>query len=153
MKLTLAIITVGLIIASCNQSTQSTESGSQLPITGTWKLLTGSTIEGGDTVYTDYTSGKSAIKMINQTHFAFFVHDLAKGTDSTVAYSSGSGRYKLSGNTYKEHLEYCTYREWEDHDFEFTVTIKDDTLVQTGVEQVAELGINRINTETYVRLN
>jgi hypothetical protein len=122
-------------------------------ITGTWKLLSGTLIEKGDTTVTDYTKDKSFIKIINNTHFAFFMHDLNKGKDSaTAAYSSGGGTYILKDSTYTEHLEYCTAREWESNDFTFTVTIKNDTLVQQGIEKIESEGINRMNIEKYIRL-
>lgn len=124
-----------------------------LMISGTWKLLTGTLIEKGDTVVTDYTQNKSFLKIINDSHFAFFMHDLNKGKDSaTAAYSSGGGSYTLKDSTYTEHLEYCSAREWESNDFTFTVTINNDTLIQKGIEKIESEGINRMNIEKYIRL-
>jgi hypothetical protein len=53
---------------------------------------------------------------------------------------------------YTEHLEYCSDKEWEGNDFKFTVTIKNDTLIQSGIEKVEEAGVNRLNMEKYVRV-
>lgn len=53
----------------------------------------------------------------------------------TTDFSAGGGRYELNGDKYTEHLEYCSAKEWESHDFHFTVTIKGDTLIQQGVEK------------------
>lgn len=125
---------------------------SVLPIAGTWKLITGTLIEKSDTVVTDYTKNISFIKIINDTHFAFLQHDLNKGKDSLAAFGSGGGSYSLIDSSYTEHLEYCSDREWEGNDFTFTVTIKNDTLIQSGIEKVESEGINRINIEKYVRL-
>jgi len=133
---------------SCNEKSQSNPK--TISIKGTWKLLTGTLIEKGDTTITDYTKDKSFIKIINDTHFAFLQHDLRK--DSTSGFSAGGGRYTLTGNNYTEHLEYCNAKEWEGHDFAFTVTINGDTLIQTGVEKIEAEGINRINTEKYIRV-
>ena len=133
---------------SCNEKSQSNPE--TISIKGTWKLLTGTLIEKGDTTITDYTKDKSFIKIINDTHFAFLQHDLRK--DSTSGFSAGGGRYTLTGNNYTEHLEYCNAKEWEGHDFAFTVTINGDTLIQTGVEKIEAEGINRINTEKYIRV-
>ena len=81
------------------------------------------------------------------------MHDLSKGKDSSSAtFSAGGGTYSLTGNKYTEHLEYCNAREWEGHDFSFTITISGDTLIQSGVEKIEAQGINRINTEKYVRV-
>ena len=121
-------------------------------IIGTWKLITGTLIEKGDTVSTDYTKNISFIKMLNDTHFAFLNHDLNKGKDSVAVFVSGGGRYSLTDSTYIEHLEYYSAREWEGNDFTFTIIIKDDTLVQSGIEKVESAGINRINIEKYIRV-
>lgn len=56
---------------------------------GTWKLMTGTLIENGDTTVTDYTKNKSFIKIINGTHFAFLEHDLSKGKDSAADFVAG----------------------------------------------------------------
>jgi len=125
---------------------------STVPLQGTWKLLQGIVIDKGDTVVTDYTKNISFIKIINDTHFAFLQHDLNKGKDSNAVFASGGGRYSLKDSLYTEHLEYCSDRNWEGNDFNFTVTIKNDTLTQSGIEKVEGTGINRMNIEKYIRL-
>jgi predicted small secreted protein len=148
----LLFATLVLGIYSCKQKTPSTTiSQVDMPIQGTWKLLKGTLIEKGDTTITDYTKDISFIKIINESHFAFFSHDLNKGKDSLAVYSSGGGKYTLKEDAYTEYLEYCTAREWEQNEFKFKLTLKNDTLTQTGVEVVESAGVNRINTEVYVR--
>ena len=100
---------------------------------------------------TDYMKNISFIKIINATHFAFLQHDLKKGQDSNAVYVSGGGRYSLNDSLYTEHLEYCSARNWEGNDFKFTISIKADTLIQTGIEKVESEGINRVNIEKYIR--
>ena len=95
---------------------------------------------------------RSFIKVINQTHFAFLNHDTNKGKDSLAVFGAGGGRYTLHGNSYKEHLEYCSDRSWEGHQFTFIIQITGDTLVQSGVEKIESEGINRTNIERYVRV-
>ena len=51
-------------VLGCNSKQASTEK-IKLPILGTWKLLSGTLIERGDTVMTDYTKAVSFIKIIN----------------------------------------------------------------------------------------
>jgi len=139
------------VFASCATNTPE-QPATANKLEGTWKLLSGTTIEKNDTTVTDYTKDKPFIKVINATHFAFMTHDLNHGKDSATAlYSSGGGRYELHDSSYTEHLEYCSAREWEGHDFTFTVTINNDTLVQQGIEKIDSIGINRINIEKYVR--
>ena len=138
-----------MIIAACTESQKrDSQIADEVSLKGTWKLLTGTLIEKGDTVVTDYTIDKSFIKIINDSHFAFLSHTLRK---DTTDFSAGGGSYTLTGNNYTEHLEYCNAKEWEGHDFLFTVTITGDTLVQTGVEKIEAQGIDRVNTEKYIR--
>lgn len=125
----------------------------QIPIEGTWKLLTGTLIENGDTSITDYTKSVSFIKIINKTHFSFLKHDLNKGKDATASFDAGGGTYQLMDSVYTENLEYCNARDWEGNSFKFQVSIHNDTLIQTGVEKIEKSGINRLNIEKYLRLH
>lgn len=153
MKSFIAFLFFPMFVVSCSQQTAEIKPTPESnPLTGTWKLLSGTLIEKGDTTVTDYTKNSSFIKIINDTHFAFLLHDLNKGADTTKAFSAGGGTYSLADSTYTEHLEYCSDRNWEGHDFPFTITIQHDTLVQRGVEKIESAGINRINIEKYVRL-
>ena len=153
-------VIVMIFLAACQDETATatkTDTLSGTPVkdpalTGTWKLISGTLIEKGDTTTTDYTSGKSFIKIINNTHFAFLLNDLKQGKDSAALYSSGGGTYTLVDSTYTEHLEYCSDRNWEGHDFPFTITISNDTLTQQGREKIEARGIDRLNIERYVRV-
>lgn len=121
-------------------------------IQGTWQLISGTLVEKGDTTVTDYTKNIYFIKIINSTHFAFLQHDLKKGQDSSAVFIAGGGRYSLSDSLYTEHLEYCSARNWEGNDFNFTISIKSDTLIITGVEKVESAGVNRLNIEKYIKV-
>jgi hypothetical protein len=152
MKKHYVLFAIVTLIGSCSEKAKN-DAEISATIEGTWKLLTGTIIEKGDTTITDYTKNKSFIKVINNSHFAFLLHDLGKGKDSlSAAFSAGGGSYSLTGNNYTEHLEYCNAREWEGHDFSFTITISGDTLIQSGVEKIEAQGIDRINTEKYIRV-
>ncbi len=146
MKMLTGIILFSFILISCENQK------STLPIAGTWQLISGTLIEKNDTTVTDYTKNKRFIKIINNSHFAFLGHDLNKGKDSTAFFSSGGGTYSLDGNTYTEHLEFCSDRVWEHNSFPFTISMNNDTLVQRGIEKVDSAGINRLNIEKYVRV-
>lgn len=153
MKTVFAFLFIVILIASCQPVTNNASATNKLPIEGTWKLLTGTLIEKNDTTITDYTKGQSFIKIINNDHFAFLLHDLTKGKDSANAtFSAGGGAYTLQDSNYTEHLEYCNDRQWEGNDFSFTITINSDTLVQKGIEKIDSIGVNRLNIEKYVRL-
>lgn len=141
-----------IMIACTDQPQNAAPEKPAPPLQGTWKLVSGTTIEKTDTTVTDYTTGKSFIKVINDTHFAFMGHDLDKGKNSTPFYSSGGGKYELHDSAYTEHLEYCNDRQWEGNDFNFTITIQNDTLIQQGIEKIDSIGVNRINIEKYARM-
>jgi len=148
------VLLLVLLFAACNAKTAGENAiATTLPIQGTWQLISGTTIEKGDTAITDYTQKLSFIKIINDSHFAFLKHDLNKGKDTASAsFGAGGGSYILKDSSYTEHLEYCNDRQWENNDFTFTVIIKNDTLIQSGIEKVESEGINRINIEKYVRV-
>lgn len=153
MKKVLFALFMSLVLVSCmEQPPKENSEVAGLPVQGTWKLLSGTLIEKGDTVVTDYTKTSSFIKIINETHFAFLKHDLNKGKDSSASFGAGGGSYTLTGDQYTEHLEYCNDRAWEGHDFTFTLTIANDTLVQSGVEKIEAEGIERYNIEKYIRV-
>lgn len=151
MKITTAFTIICTILISCGTGNGDIHVKPANPITGTWKLLTGTLIEKGKTSITDYTKNMSFIKIINDTHFAFLQHDLNKGKDSAV-FVAGGGTYSLKDSSYTEHLEYCSARNWEGNDFPFTFSIKDDTLTISGIEKVEKEGVNRTNIEKYVKL-
>jgi len=152
MKKTAGPILIAAILVSCTSTTTS-----EIPVKppsaleGTWQLFSATLIEKEDTVHTDFTKGQRMIKIINPTHFAFLRHDLNKGKDTAI-YSSGGGSYSLKDDQYTERLDYCSDREWEGHEFKFTVSFKNDTLIQTGIEKLENLGINRLNIEKYKRV-
>lgn len=140
---------ISLVIAlfSCGPSNEETNK-----IQGTWQLLHGTIIKGNDTLKVDYTKGQKFLKIINESHFSFVRHDLNKGIDSTAVFVAGVGTYSFDGNIYKENLEFCTGRQMEGNDFLFQVKIKNDTLIQKGIEEVKELDMHQEIMECYVRL-
>ena len=153
MKMIIRFVIISTVLASCIIKTKNEDlKQAPLPIIGTWQLISGTTIEKNDTTVTYYTKNLSFIKIINDTHFAFLKHDLTKGKDSSAAFGAGGGSYSLKDSLYTEHLEYCSDREWENNDFKFTITIKNDTLIQSGIEKVENAGVNRLNIEKYIRL-
>ena len=141
------------MLFSCQSNTETAKTAAPVnPLIGTWQLVSGTTIQGKDTTTTDYTKNKRFLKIINGTHFSFVGHDLSKGKDSAAFYSSGAGTYTLTDSNYTEHLQFCSDRAWEGHDFVFTVVFQNDMLTQTGIEKIDSIKVNRLNIERYMRL-
>jgi hypothetical protein len=137
--------------AANDSSASSSIAETTSPIEGTWKLVSATTIIKQDTTVTDYTKGQEMIKVINGSHFAFLRHDMNQGKDTAI-FGAGGGTYTLSGDNYTELLQYCNERGWEGHTFTFTVSIKEDTLLQTGVENLPKEGVDQYIIEKYVRM-
>ena len=153
MKIKIGFVLISTTLMSCvGKMEYKVLKPSPISVAGTWKLITGMVIEKGDTVVTDYTKNISFIKIINDTHFAFLQHDLNKGKDSAAVFVAGGGSYSLNDSLYTEHLEYCSARNWEGNDFPFTLSIMNDTLIQSGVEKIESAGVNRVNIEKYIRV-
>jgi len=151
MKKSIGFVLISTLLLACGTETAQKVSTPK-PIVGTWQLVRGTLIEKGDTTITDYTTDRSFIKVINDTHFSFLGHDLTKGKDSVAFFTSGGGHYSLTDSVYTEHLEYCSDRNWEGHDFTFSVSIHNDTLIQSGIEKIESEGIDRVNVEKYVKV-
>lgn len=153
MKRTLLIL--GCILYSQFSFSQKKATGlTNSSIIGTWKLVSSKKIIKKDTVSTYPIKGQSEemLKMFNGTHFSFFKHDLQKGKTATPIFDSGAGTYALSGNQYSEHLVYCNYRDWENTKFKFTLTLKNNTLIQRGIEKIDSLNINQEIIEIYTKV-
>ena len=137
------------IFTSCDPNTPKQ---TPLPLIGTWQLIAATSTEK-DSTYSTFNPQTKMIKIITPTHFAFFLHDLTQGKDSTTAaFTAGGGEYTLADSVYTEHLQYFIDRAWENHKFGFVVKIHNDTLTQRGVEKLEKLGIDRIIEEKYVRI-
>ena len=104
MKISFVLFFVIATLSACEVKTKI----SQRPIEGTWKLITGTLIEKGDTTVTDYTRDREMVKIINATHFSFLNHDTNKGRDTTQLFAAGGGKYSFDDGAYTEFLEYCS---------------------------------------------
>jgi hypothetical protein len=129
-----------------------TENRKGIPLEGTWRLMTGTTITKGVSTVTDYSKDQSMIKIINGNHFAFLRHKLNVARDSSNQFDAGGGSYTLNGDQYTEHLDYYSDKAWEGKSFQFSVSIHNDTLVQKGLEKVENENIDREIIEKYIRV-
>ena len=153
MKTPFYFLAITAIISISCERKEAGEPDDSSFLQGTWELLSETKIENGDTTFTPASKDQRMIKIINETHFAFLRHDLNGGKDSTAMFVAGGGKYSLNGNAYHEELEYCNFREWENHNFDFHVSVETDTLTQQGSEKVEGAGIDRIIIEKYRRVS
>jgi hypothetical protein len=145
-----SLLALVLLCACSDQKT--TENSSKTPaIMGTWELVSSKVITKEDTVDTYPLPNQEMIKMFTEKEFAFFKHDTNNAGKDSAVFSAGSGTYTLEGEKYSEHLAYCNYREWENHDFHFNLKLRNDSLIQTGIEKIDSLGIDQEIVEVYVR--
>lgn len=147
-KITTLLLAVSLLLAFAFK--KSTDNPA-IKMVGTWQLITHTEITKGVSVVTDYKK-TPFIKIINDTHFAFLTHQINTPKDSSNHFDAGGGVYTLQGNKYTEHLDYYIDKNWEGKAFDFTVTMKNDTLIQQGLEKVEKENIDRIIIEKYLRL-
>jgi hypothetical protein len=146
----ISLLFIAIISYSCCFSQNKTKH-SNLPIIGTWELISATTTQK-DSTFSTFDPKIKMIKIINPDHFAFFQHDLTMGKEPNPKFAAGAGKYTLVNDTYTEYLEYFSNRQWENNKFEFKVSIKNDTLTQQGIEKGEKLGVDRIITEKYKRL-
>lgn len=125
---------------------------SPIELSGTWQLISAVTTVNGKDTFSDFTKDQRMIKIINAQHFAFLRHDLKPNKEGKNNFDAGGGKYTLKGNRYTEYLEYYNDKNWEGKVFTFELSLKKDTLYQTGIEKVDEAGVNRVITEKYVKL-
>ncbi|HXD79742.1 MAG TPA: hypothetical protein VN616_18125 [Puia sp.] len=150
MKYSLTALAAFVIVTVAFESCDSSQAAPGPKMNGTWRLVSGMTITKKDTVR--YPSDFSMIKVINDTHFAFLRHDLNPPRDSANHFDGGGGTYTLKGDQYTENLDYYSDPKWEGKPFTFTVTFKNDTLTQTGVEKNEAAGVDHVIVEKYVRV-
>lgn len=150
MKNILFLLLFTSLLSACshvNNSATKTEHKEFNELIGSWKLVYNE-IRVNDTVEVKDLSNSNFIKIINNSHFAFFnqVEGKAEG------FYGGGGSYTLEGDKYIEHLDYISQVNFRNHVFPFTIEIKGDSLIQYGLEEVKEANIKRFIVEKYLRV-
>lgn len=142
------------LLISCNQNEKVADpvSAPSSPLTGTWQLVTSQVITKGDTAVTFPVKNQEMIKIFTDNQFAFFKHDINKGQGENAVFDAGSGTYTLNGDDYAEHLVYCSARGWEDQKFNFKLAVKNDSLIQKGIEKIDSLNIDHEIVEIYKKV-
>lgn len=154
VKIKLLLLILAFFCSCENQVEENINVDVSNPIIGTWGYSSSIVIENGDTTITEFSEDQKGIKIINDSHFAFLIHDKYQGKNENAAanFVAGGGTYNFDGTYYTESLEYCSDRAWENHEFKFRVEVKGDTLLQSGEEKVEETGEDRFLIERYIRI-
>ncbi len=152
MKRLFLILILIIIFISCspnkpNSVIETSPNTINNNIIGTWKLVYGE-IREHDSITIKDTSTSEFIKIINETHFAFFNQNLKNSED----YYAGAGTYTLNENDYVEVLSFFKNESFRGHTFAFNLEIKGDTLIQSGIEEIKETNIKRHIIEKYIKI-
>lgn len=150
MKKLFIIIAALTFLYACKEKPGGAEAKPN-DIRGTWKLISGKTIDKHTGKTSEYRMNFEMIKVINDTHFAFVKH--STDPKDSLGFDAGGGSYTLNGNAYTEHLQYYKNKKWEGQKFAFKITVVNDTLTQTGVEKVEKEGVDRVIIEKYIKEN
>jgi hypothetical protein len=146
MKILLIVLSAAFVLTCCNTKTENSKvfdsknsmTADNNKIAGTWRLVYGEVKENDSLTIRDVTKSEF-IKIINETHFAFFSQDRKY---ASLFYGAG-GTYTIENNEYIEKLMYTAWDDYRHETFPFTVEIKNDTLIQYGTEEVKESNIKR----------
>ena len=151
MQKSIQLFLITLLFVSCNKvntiKKSVDNSSKKINIQGTWKLVYGE-VKENDSVKVKDLSKAEFIKIINESHFAFFNQPYK----NQEGFYGGGGSYSLEEDNYKETLNYVSVDAVRGHVFPFTVKIVGDTLIQYGLEEVKEAGIHRDIVEKYIRV-
>jgi hypothetical protein len=116
-------------------------------IVGTWKLVYGEIKENDSLIVRD-VSKSDFIKIINDTYFAYF----NQGYQEPRNFYGAGGTYTLKNNIYTEELTYTAWEDYRNQKFPFTIEIRNDSLIQHGVEELKGKNIKRYVVEKYIRI-
>lgn len=151
MKITIIQILTLIIVLSCAKESTSPNplaNSEKNAIEGSWKLVYAD-IKENDSVQIKDLSKTDFIKIINDSHFAFFNQE--RGTSEN--FMGGAGTYTLKGSDYAETLDFINAPDYRGHVFPFKVEIKGDSLIQQGHEKIEAAGLDRYILEKYIRIN
>lgn len=149
MKKLYFLIILSFVFSDCKKQSTTIEVSKNRPnkIIGSWKLVYGE-VKENDSVQVKDLSETVFIKIINESHFAFF--DQHKNQQD--AFFSGAGTYTVEGDDYIETLDFVKYKDYRGHQFPFKVEFKGDSLIQSGHEKLEEAKLDRYIIEKYIRL-
>jgi hypothetical protein len=144
----LSLFLVFVFLLSCSTSVQEKKN----PIEGTWEMISGKYSTPDTTTLFPVSDHERMIKIISKKHFVFVNQD----TSRKDYYGFGGGKYTLDGDNYTEHLELFSYPNWIGESVTFTMKVKGDTLIQSGILPIKKWGFGEYDQdlyEVYIRLD
>lgn len=150
MKNTIILTLSLLTFIGCSQDTKTNfvvKDTANNSIEGSWKLVYAH-IKEKDSLQIKDLGKTDFIKIINQSHFAFF----DQGKDGDETFTAGGGSYTFDGENYIETLDFINVASYRGHVFPFKAAIKGDSLIQQGHEKIEEAGLDRYILEKYIRI-
>jgi hypothetical protein len=119
-------------------------------IQGAWRTVYIMSV-ANDSVNYSFSGSQSEgqIKIWSEDQFSF---NGALKFDSLVRDTYGVGTYKLIGTQYEETLLYCFYKPYVGQTLKMTLEFKNDTLIQTSLDDNGKFDKSSYWIEKYVRL-
>lgn len=117
---------------------------------GEWRLVDAQMTIAGKTEKT-FDAQREMVKLFTEKHFSFY-SKTANRTPYSAAVTdqerlvgsktldAGGGTYQLQGNTYTEHITYCTYPNYEGRSISFKLSLENNQLTQEGSYPLIALG-------------
>lgn len=148
MKQIIIFVIFLITMVSCKKGVVLKVGDESNKIIGTWKLVYGE-IKENDSVKVKDLSNTEFIKIINDSHFAFFNQKI----DDDEGFYGGAGTYVLKDSIYIEKLDFIGVKSIRGHEFSFIIEFSGDTLIQYGLEEVKEANIKRYIIEKYIKID
>lgn len=132
---------------------------------GEWRLLSATlAVAGEDNSILD--PNRHFIKLFTASHFAFFSrlperprYTLPPSDSELIAggksFDAGGGRYDLEGDNYIEHIDYCSFPNYEGISIAFKLSFENGVLTQHGTYPLVKLGLGEVDgylVETYEKI-
>jgi hypothetical protein len=137
----LSLFLVFVFLFGCKTTTVEEKN----PIEGTWEMVSAKWSTPDTTYLFPVTDYDRQILMISRTHHVWIRQD----TSREGVYAFGGGKYTLGGDNYTELLEIFFNPKCIGKSVTFTMKVKGDTLIQSGIWPAKKFGIGEYDMDLY----
>jgi hypothetical protein len=137
----LSFFLVFVFLFSCTTNVQEKKN----PIEGTWEMISAKWSTPDTTMFFPGTDHERMIKIITNKHFVFVNQD----TSRKNFYGFGGGKYTFEGDNYTEHLEIFSPPSWIGKSITFTMKVKGDSLIQSGILPIKKWDLGDYDMDLY----